>query len=631
MSDIQELHNQTIAFLSQPPNDLSVAVAAGEVEHLGGEEMPKFSVFVKSHLEHALQIAAKFMQIANEEPGENGLTKVLAEAEKLTEIEDNEVIKYALKVFITHHPEGNILPIPSFEQSNPDEIAPSQPVLPPGVDSLGSLGDEARLDYFREDTAVNEHHTKWHVVYPFGGVPNPANPFGPRITKPRQGELFWYMHQQMLARYDTERKSHGLDVTKSLKDFQAPIDEGYDANLSGYGNRLPNLVMQNISGYTVARHATFRDRLFTAAQSGKFQNGTTQIPINNASILADTVESNVGAALPSRYGDLHNMGHVLIAALSNPRGVMRSTSTAVRDPVFFRWHRLVDDVIFEWQQILPAYDFSVDAPNVSLRKELNAEKSPDILLCFKKDIPEASDPNFDGQNYGEQHFGGANWDAPLSTFPFLTSQLQTTMKIRKFTDSNGNSVEKNYLDFEEFYYFLRLENNDAQTRKVTVRIFLATSEFAADRRYWIEMDKFPVELSANQKMVVFRPSRLSSIARKPAFRPSENPPPPPVGAPNDNYCDCGWAYHLLLPRGNENGMDFRFLIMLTDWQLDSVGEDKKCGSMSFCGAKDKEYPDKRPMGYPFDRPFKNLSIADTVKARPNLATRDLKIKFIPPS
>ncbi len=633
MPDIQDLYNETIAFLSQPPNKLAAAVAdTGEVEHLGGEEIKKFSVFIPSHLEHALQVAAGFMEIANEAPGTAGLSQVLAKARNLAQTEDNEAIKYALKVFITHHPEGSRLPIPSLEKSNPSAAVPSQAVLPPGVEGMGALGAEAQLDYFREDTVVNDHHQKWHIVYPGRGVPNPANPFGPRITKPRQGELFWYMHQQMLARYDIERKSHGLDVTKPLANFDLSIDEGYDANLDGYGNRAPDLTIQDIPGYTVAQHAAFRDRLFAAARNGRFQNGAAQIPIDTASILANTIEANVDAAASGNYGNLHNMGHVLLAALSNPDGVMISTATAVRDPIFFRWHRLVDDIIFEWQEILPSYDFSADAPNASLRKKLNGDENPDILLCFKKDIPEASGASgaFDGQTYGETHFGGANWDAPLATFSALTDELQTTLKVHQFIDSNGDAVEKNYLDFEEFYYFLRLENNDAQARKVTARLFLAESELAGDRRFWIELDKFPVSLSANQKKVVFRPSRLSSVVRKPAFRPSENPPPPQIGAPNDNYCDCGWAYHLLLPRGRENGMSFKLFVMLTDWSLDFVGEEKKCGSMSFCGAKDK-YPDERPMGYPFDRPFKNLSIAETVRAQPNMAMRDLKIRFVPPT
>ena len=47
-----------------------------------------------------------------------------------------------------------------------------------------------QLSWFREDVGLNEHHCNWHLRYPF---PEP-----PRLK--RQGELFVYMHQQMLAR-----------------------------------------------------------------------------------------------------------------------------------------------------------------------------------------------------------------------------------------------------------------------------------------------------------------------------------------------------------------------------------------------------------------------------------------------
>ncbi|MGH9971651.1 MAG: hypothetical protein ACREBG_28180 [Pyrinomonadaceae bacterium] len=209
------------------------------------------------------------------------------------------------------------------------------------------------------------------------------------------------------------------------------------------------------------------------------------------------------------------------------------------------------------------------------------------------------------------------------------------MRQQVITVPGGGTFNKSYLDFDEFYYFLRLENKNTQPRRVTVRIFLTARSFIdgpKERRLWIEMDKFAQDLLASKRVVVFRQARLSSVVRKPAVRPSEPAPTHPPGTPADarNYCDCGWPYHLLLPRGNENGMDFRLLVMLTDWNIDSVGADTKCGSMSFCGAKDADYPDKRAMGYPFDRPFPpNRTISQTVAdpQQTNLAALDFKIRF----
>lgn len=53
---------------------------------------------------------------------------------------------------------------------------------------------EQKLAYFREDFGVNHHHWHWHLVYPDSGPLQVVN-------KNRRGELFYYMHQQLIARF----------------------------------------------------------------------------------------------------------------------------------------------------------------------------------------------------------------------------------------------------------------------------------------------------------------------------------------------------------------------------------------------------------------------------------------------
>jgi len=58
------------------------------------------------------------------------------------------------------------------------------------------------------------------LIYPFNG---PAEV----VQKNRRGELFYYMHQQVLGRYDFERMSNKLSRTSRLQNFQEPIVEAY--------------------------------------------------------------------------------------------------------------------------------------------------------------------------------------------------------------------------------------------------------------------------------------------------------------------------------------------------------------------------------------------------------------------
>ncbi|KAJ8880364.1 hypothetical protein PR048_016833 [Dryococelus australis] len=67
------------------------------------------------------------------------------------------------------------------------------PVVIPQDYTASNLEPEHRIAYFREDPGLNLHHWHWHLVYPFSG---------PReiVAKDRRGELFFYHHQQIMAR-----------------------------------------------------------------------------------------------------------------------------------------------------------------------------------------------------------------------------------------------------------------------------------------------------------------------------------------------------------------------------------------------------------------------------------------------
>src|SRR5262249_53406408 len=140
-----------------------------------------------------------------------------------------------------------------------------------------------------------------------------------------------------------------------------------------------------------------------------------------ATLLGATLEAST-ARVPLQevdaIGGLHNAGHGFFSALSSSGvGVMSSTSAAVRDPVFFRWHRHIDDLFAEWQERLPENNFDAGMPPVRLRKGPSGQ-SIDIGLALIGDLaPGVADgTQFDGAAFGAAQFGGANWDTPLTNF-----------------------------------------------------------------------------------------------------------------------------------------------------------------------------------------------------------------------
>lgn len=659
-----------------------------------------FSPFQPDHMSLVAELVTRFSELAQRKPGKSGLRAVMREAGEAKAREGSALVDHALMIFITHNPQAAAaeLSIPSFEERRFDVVRATQRLTANlnGTTSAGGNGPstdegEAELDiligvrpvldpepamsWFRADIMLNDHHDHWHRVYPTSGV-NGA-------LKDRQGELFIYMHQQMLARYDTERIAVGLPRVRPLSNYREKL-YGFDAGgfqvfedddttdpTRTYSGRPPGLSMADArivaprvanrrlenAPYGVADHEARRDRVLQAVRDGAITGpGGASMPLD-VNLLCCVAEANFGSpnleeyvdargnirrivSAHSFYGQLHNYGHVLIADLNERTGnggVMSDPATALLDPVFYRWHKQIDDVACAWQERQEPNDFS-DAPPVLIRNVLSGAergvRSPDIILCLKSQVAGANDPAFDWERFGVSRFGGANWDKDFSAGDAdgaATSELVTRWHKRVPKGSDGQPLglgePVTYLDQDEFVYFIRVENRHGSAKRVTARIFLAAERHATDRRMWIEMDKFIVELAGGQKRVIVRDAAFSSVIRRPAQKPPNPAAARANGQARDDYCACGWPFNLLLPRGTETGMPFRLMVMLTDAEKDKVEEPDECGSMSYCGKRDRKYPDTRPMGYPFDRPFLGRTLARTILEETNMASRSLTVRW----
>lgn len=663
MSDLAALQTFVNQVLSETPREdrgetelfLATADAVAPMDILppgDGLERLRFSAFIPEHTRAAVELAQRLGDLASrgEAVTEEGApTAAFSDAVRVAQAEpdvpaDPELLRYAVRLFATHNPIGRRL-----ELLRPEERAPLR-ALPAtaagaGVNPPHAFSPEDRLDWFRGDLDANEHHGHWHVVYPNVGLPVGDGVFQ---TKDRQGELFLYMHEQMLARYDAERLALGLPPVRAFEDYRQPIAEGFDpGDLEVDGQkyaarpndtRLSDLVAP--FAYRLVDHERRRERVADTVDSGYAVRGAGTLPLTS-DLLGDTLEVNVGSPDGARtrtgfYGNFHGMGHVLAAystdpagTASFPPGVMADTAAAIRDPFFWQWHRHVDDFYYRWQERLPVHDFS-DAPLVLIRDpERPDDGVSDIILATREQVEAARGTP---EEYGAREFGDQRWDQEFTTGDHSTDTLVTRMRTRPYPVAPGKTVNAEYLYPDDFYYFFRVENRNTFTTHVTLRVFLAPEETVENRRTWIEMDKFDHTLQAGARTVIARSSRDSAIIRKPVVEPGQ--PAPPVDPSDESYCKCGWPYGLLLPRGTREGMPFRLFVMATDWNQDRVRQDNCCGSFSYCGAQDF-YPDRRPMGYPFDRPYPpeprpaaGRPFFTMVGRRPNMATRPVRITWI---
>lgn len=80
-------------------------------------------------------------------------------------------------------------------------------------------------------------------------------------------------------------------------------------------------------------------------------------------ILGNMIEASPGLS-PNYpfYGNIHNAGHLFNAFIHDPDhrhlehfATMGESTTAMRDPVFYRWHAFIDDIFQAYKSKISKY------------------------------------------------------------------------------------------------------------------------------------------------------------------------------------------------------------------------------------------------------------------------------------
>ena len=138
----------------------------------------------------------------------------------------------------------------------------------------------------------------------------------------RQGELFFYMHEQMLARYDAELLSHGLARVEPFGPAQwaDPIAAGHDPiELQGFAGASRTIAIEDEHRTTLLGEWSEIETALTSERLRAPGGGT--VPIDRD----EPRRRGRGDGAPARelaedaYLGLHGSGHVAIAALAERR------------------------------------------------------------------------------------------------------------------------------------------------------------------------------------------------------------------------------------------------------------------------------------------------------------------------
>ncbi|KAL0818190.1 hypothetical protein ABMA28_008700 [Loxostege sticticalis] len=533
--------------------------------------------------------------------------------------------------------------IPSFAETFPSKFLDSQvfsqaremaavvpqnipriPIIIPRDFTASDLESEHRLAYFREDIGINLHHWHWHLVYPFTASDRAI------VAKDRRGELFFYMHQQIIARYNCERLNNSLKRVEKFSNWREPIPEAYFPKLDsltssrGWPPRQANMVWQDMDRpvdglkITVRDMENWRTNIEEAIATGMVRLPNGGVMDLNIDVLGNMIEASILSPNRDLYGSLHNNGHSFAAYMHDPNhrylesfSVMADEATTMRDPFFYRWHAFIDDIFQKHKEsnfVRPYSQSELGNPGVQVMSAAIETQ-------------------------------GSRQQNELNTF-WMSSDVDLSRGL-DFSNRGPVYARFTHLNHKPFQYVINV-NNTGNARRTTVRIFISPKVdernqpwiLSDQRKMFIEMDRFVTPLNAGQNRIVRQSTESTfTIPFEQTFRDlsrqGEDPRRTDLAA--FNFCGCGWPQHMLVPKGTEAGAPYVLFVMLSNYELDAVerndGRQVTCKeASSFCGLRDSLYPDARAMGFPFDRPSNTATnIEDFIQ--PNMFLQDITIRL----
>nr|WMS58702.1 hemocyanin [Rimicaris kairei] len=448
---------------------------------------------------------------------------------------------------------------------------------------------DQRVAYFGEDIGLNTHHVFWHMEFPFWWQDSYSHHLD------RKGENFYWVHNQLTCRYDAERISNHLEPVQELY-WDHPINYGFAPHtMYRYGGSFPSRPDHHIFE-DVDAVAHVRDMIITEsrirdaiAHGYVIKEGGSHIDIMNdhgADVLGDVIESSVYSPNVQYYGSLHNTAHMMLGRQGDPHGkfdmppgVMEHFETSTRDPGFFSLHKYMDNIFREHKDSLAPYtkeqlEFTgVSVDNIGVDGVLET-----FLEDFEYSLINAVDDTTDID------------DVEISTY-----------------------ISR--LNHKPFNFVLDISNNKGAEALATIRIVAWPTkdnngvQFSFNEGRWshIELDKFWVKLTPGANHIVRKSSDSAvTVEDVPSFKTLMDRAEAALSSGGDLDLHefesaTGIPNRFLLPKGNENGLEFTLVVFVSDGAADAAIDNLHENKAFIHYGSKGVYPDKRPHGYPFDR------------------------------
>ncbi|GBP02146.1 Arylphorin subunit alpha [Eumeta japonica] len=229
---------------------------------------------------------------------------------------------------------------------------------------------EHKLSYFTEDIGLNTYYYYFHKSLPFWMK---GDEFG--WLKQRRGEIFYYFHQQLLARYYMERLTNGMGEIPEFS-WNLPIKTGYYPSMSYLGGKpftqRNDYYYLERPEYTEALQIiqNYESQFLEYVHEGQFKGyGDVHIDLKKPeaiNFVGNYWQSNPDAfngEVPKHYNQYYEViARVLLGGNPHPTddeyiglAALEKFQTSLRDPVFWQLYKRILFYFLQYKQYLEPY------------------------------------------------------------------------------------------------------------------------------------------------------------------------------------------------------------------------------------------------------------------------------------
>lgn len=454
------------------------------------------------------------------------------------------------------------------------------------------------MAYFTEDVDMNALYFYFNMDYPFWMS---GEEYG--LDKDRRGELFYWFHQQILAKYYLERLSnnHG---SIHIFDWEEPIKTGFVPTMR-YHNGLEfptrpawihlmyNPHNQHHQGhddnvFRLTEVEDFERRIRDAIDFGAvFTEDGTKIDLyskDGFNMLGKIIE---GGDSPNTrfYGVLQAIAHKILGYSPHPHdeykvvpSAMEHFETCMRDPIFFQFYKRILHKFFDYKRHLPHYKHEeLMLPGVKIEK-VDFDKLVTFMDHYTWEMTNAL-------YFTEEEFLDTTGKFQVHVRQMRLNHKPFTMKIATTSEKDMEVMIKVFIGpkYDEMGHHMHMEDNWMN---------------------FVQMDQFHHKLTSGKNLIE-RNSREAHTAkdRTPARQTFQHILKALKGE-EEFHLDMTEAHNelptrFMLPKGKPEGMEFQIIVAMYPYKPLKHTYDTAISAGVGSGNR---YMDNFPMGYPLDRP-----------------------------